>query len=341
MKKSRLEKGGFPLEGINLALCENPLPPIDEAIKGATEEIHLGNHYTEPYSWRLKERISDYVKVPVENIHINAGSELILRQLFSLYGQRAHLIAPTYYLFEEIAEKKTCTFLAEKEDFLFNMKVLKIPEDTTVAVIVNPNNPTGTVFNIKENLSLIERHPETMFLIDEAFIEFGGNTAAGLIFEYKNVIVTRTFSKAFSLAGFRVGYAIAGKELISYLNNHNDAYPLARPAEAAAITSLEHLDKIDARVVMLKGLTKGFAKSLQDLGIMTYPTETYFFLGKIPHMSADEFAKVLSDKNIHIRPLHQEGLGNNFLRFATSTSENNRIVLDTIREIFESSTGNL
>ncbi|MDD5450763.1 MAG: histidinol-phosphate transaminase [Desulfovibrionales bacterium] len=333
MKKSRLEKGGFPLEGINLALCENPLPPIDEAIEAARKEIRLGNHYTEPYSWKLKERISDYVKVPVENIHINAGSELILRQLFLLYGQRAHLISPTYYLFEEIAEKKTCTFLAEKEDFLFNMKGLEIPKDTTVAVIVNPNNPTGTVFNIKENLSLIERHPDTMFLIDEAFIEFGSNTAADLIFEYKNVIVTRTFSKAFSLAGFRVGYAIADNELIRCLNNHNDAYPLARTAEAAAMASLEHLDKIDARVVMLKDLTKDFTKSLQNLGITTYPTETYFFLGKIPHMSADEFAKVLSEKNIRIRPLHQEGLGNNFLRFATSTSENNRIVLDTIREI--------
>jgi len=336
MKKSRLEKGGFPLEGINLALCENPLPPIDEAIEVARKEIRLGNHYTEPYSWKLKERISDYVKVPVENIHINAGSELILRQLFLLYGRRAHLISPTYYLFEEIAEKKTCTFLAEKEGFLFNMKDLEIPKDTTVAVIVNPNNPTGTVFNIKENLSLIERHPDTMFLIDEAFIEFGSNTAADLILEYKNVIVTRTFSKAFSLAGFRVGYAIADNELIRCLNNHNDAYPLARTAEAAAMASLEHLDKIDARVVMLKDLTKDFAKSLQNLGITTYTTETYFFLGKIPHVSADEFAKVLSEKNIHIRPLHQEGLGNNFLRFATSTSENNMIVLDTIREIFES-----
>ena len=88
MEKSRLEKGGFPLEGINLALCENPLPPIDEAIEAAKTETYLSNHYTEPYSWRLKERISEYVNIPVENIHINAGSELILRQLFLLYGQR-------------------------------------------------------------------------------------------------------------------------------------------------------------------------------------------------------------------------------------------------------------
>lgn len=336
MEKSKLEKGGFPFEGINLALCENPLPPIDEAIEMAKKETYLSNRYTEPYSWKLKERISEYVNVPVENIHINAGSELILRQLFLLYGQRVRLICPTYYLFAEIAKDKTYTFLNEKEDFLFDMRKLDIPEDTTLAVIVNPNNPSGSVFNIKENISIIERHPDTIFLIDEAFIEFGGEAATELIFENKNVIITRTFSKAFSLAGLRVGYAIADRELIDYLNTHNDAYPLARTAEAAAIASLEHLDKIKERVVTLKGLVKDFAESLEGLGIKTYPSETYFFLGKIPHMSADEFANALSEKNIHIRPLHEERLGNNFLRFATSSSENNKIVLDTIKEIFES-----
>jgi histidinol-phosphate aminotransferase len=336
MEKSKLEKGGFPLEGINLALCENPLPPIDEAIETAKKETYLSNRYTEPYSWKLKERISEYVSVPIENIHINAGSELILRQLFSLYGQRVHLISPTYYLFAEIAKDKTYTPLDEKEDFLFDMRNLDIPENTTLVVIVNPNNPNGSLFNIKDNVSLIERYPDTIFLIDEAFIEFGGEAATELIFENKNVVISRTFSKAFSLAGLRAGYAIADKELIGYLNTHNDAYPLARTAEAAAIASLENLDKINERVVLLKSLAKDFAESLKALGIKTYPSETYFFLGKIPHKSADEFAKALSEKNIFIRPLHEERMGNNFLRFATSSSENNKIVLDTIKEIFES-----
>jgi histidinol-phosphate aminotransferase len=334
MDKSRLDKGGFTLEGINLALCENPLPPIDEAIEAAKAQTFLSNHYTDPYSWKLKEGISDYVKVPVKNIHINAGSELILRQLFLLYGQKVHLISPSYYLFEEIAKGKTYTLLDEREDFLFDMRNLDIPQDTTLAVIVNPNNPTGAVFDIKDNIPLIDKHPDTMFLIDEAFIEFGGKPATDLIFEYRNVIITRTFSKAFSLAGCRVGYAIADKELADILNNHNDAYPLARTAEAAAIASIGHLDKIQERVVKLKELTKAFAASLQNLGIKTFPTETYFFLGKIPLMSADEFANALSEKDIHIRPLHQEGLGNNFLRFATSTAENNAMVLDAIKEIF-------
>ena len=188
MEKSRLEKGGFPIEGINLALCENPLPPIDEATEAAKAETYLSNHYTD--------------------------------------------------------------------------------------------------------------------------------------------------SKAFSLAGFRVGYAISNKELIDYLNNHNDAYPLARTAEAAAIASLEHIEKIKERIATLKRLARDFTESLQGLGIKTYPTKTYFFLGKVP-ISADEFARKLSESNIHIRSFHHERLENRFLRFATSTPENNRIVLDAIRDILK------
>jgi histidinol-phosphate aminotransferase len=337
MEKSKLEKGGFPLEGINLALCENPLPPLEEAIDAMKREASLSNRYTEPYSGTLRERISEYVQVPVENIHINAGSELILRQLFSLYGQKVHMFFPTYYLFEEIAGEKTYTFLDEKENFSFEMKNFVVPDDTTLAVIVTPNNPNGAIFDIKDNIAVVERHPKTLFLIDEAFIEFGGASAADLVCEYQNIVVTRTFSKAFSLAGCRIGYAVARKELVELLNGSNDAYPLARTAEAAAMASLEHLDKIKERVIDLKSLTQDFAVSLRDLGIKTFPTETYFFLGKIPSMDADAFAKALSKRNIHIRPLHHERLKNRFLRFATSTSENNRIVLGAIEEIFESS----
>lgn len=335
MDKSRLEKGGFPPEGINLALCENPLPPIDEAIEAAKAEAHLSNHYTESYSRKLKERISVYSDVPMENIHINAGSELILRQLFSLYGRKVHLITPTYYLFEEIAEEKTETLLREEESFRFDIKDLEVPDSTTLAVIVSPNNPNGAVFNITDNISLIERRPDTVFLIDEAFIEFGGEPATSLTLEYDNVIVTRTFSKAFSLAGCRVGYAIANEKLTDYLNSHNDAYPLARTSEAAAIASLEQIRKLDKRAIMLKGLARDFANSLEALGVETYPTETYFFLGKVPLDSA-LFAEALRKRNIHIRPLYSERLEKNFLRFATSTEENNRIVLDAVGEILES-----
>lgn len=335
MQKSRLEKGGFPLEGINLALCENPLPPLDETIEAAKKALPFCNHYTEPYSKNLKDAISKYTKIPSENIHLNAGSELILRQLFSIYGKKVHLITPTYYLFEEIAEKKTVTVLNESQDFLFDIKKLEIPDDATLVAIVNPNNPTGTVFDIMENIGIIEDHPNTMFLIDEAFIEFAGKPATDLIFNHKNVVITRTFSKGFSLAGCRVGYAISNRELIEHLNSHNDAYPLSRTAEAASLASLNNVAKIRYRVNMLKTMANKMSTSLQKIGFKTYPTETYFFLAKIPYsITADEFSKRLEKEKIHIKPLHLEGLENKFVRFATSTEENNRIILDCLEKIF-------
>jgi histidinol-phosphate aminotransferase len=204
-----------------------------------------------------------------------------------------------------------------------------------MVAIVNPNNPTGTVFDITENIGIIEDHPNTMFLIDEAFIEFAGKPAADLVHNHKNVVITRTFSKGFSLAGCRVGYAISNKELIEYLNSHNDAYPLSRTAEAAALASLNNIGKIRNPITLLKKMANEMSTSLQKIGFKTYPTETYFFLAKIPYpISADEFSKRLEKERIHIRPLHLEGLENKFVRFATSTEENNRIILNRLEKIF-------
>jgi len=329
------EKGRKISEGINLTFCENPLPPIEEAIEAAKKELEKSNFYTEPYSMRLKEKISNYIGAPTDHIHVNAGSELIIRQLISIFGKKVHLLAPTWAIFETIAKKKTFTYLKEERDFLINLSEIEIPEGTTLMSIVNPNNPTGGVFDIKNALSLIEDNPKTMFLIDEAFIEFGGKPAVDLPEKYDNVIVTRTFSKGFSLAGFRVGYAILPKKWTMYMNEHNDPVPLARVSEAAAIATLKNVDKIMKRVKKLKKWTKKLAKSLENLGIKTYPTETYFFLAKVP-MDAERFVEELKKRNIMIRATKQEGLRDNFVKFTTSIPENNKIVIRGVKEVLDS-----
>lgn len=328
-----IEKGGGTYAGIKLLLCENPLPPIDEAVEAAAEELPHSNFYTEPYSQPLREAIAAYCGVTSDYIHINAGSELILRQLVPRFAKRTHLIAPSFALFEEIARKKTYTRLEESDGFQLHLSAIRIADDTTLAIIVNPNNPNGTTLDLAENLVLLELHPRTMFLVDEAFIEFGGRSVSHLVPQHDNLIVTRTFSKAFSLAGFRIGYAIAPPRIIEWLNRSNDAYPLARPSQAAAIASLEHIDKIRERVGMLKTWTAELAEGLQRLGIHTFPTSTYFFLGKIPGMSGDRFAAEMERRGILVRALHQPGLGDEFVRFTTSTPENNRTALAAIEEI--------
>jgi histidinol-phosphate aminotransferase len=114
-QSSTSEKGGAEFEGIRLLLCENPLPPIDEAIDAASAELPRSNHYTEPYSNPLREELSERLGVSVDHVHVNAGSELILRQLFERFGQQVHLLTPTYPLFPEIAEQYTETRLRPDE----------------------------------------------------------------------------------------------------------------------------------------------------------------------------------------------------------------------------------
>ena len=104
---AKSEKGGGSFEGIKLLLCENPLPPLDEAISAAQDELARSNYYTEPHSEPLRRLISERLGVPERLVHINAGSELILRQIFDRLGERVHLLTPTYPLFPEIARRIT------------------------------------------------------------------------------------------------------------------------------------------------------------------------------------------------------------------------------------------
>jgi len=327
------EKGGGTFHGIKLLLCENPLPPIDEAVAAAQAEVPHSNYYTEPHSAPLRRLVSEQIGVPERLIHINAGSELILRQLFDRFGQQVHLLSPTYVLFPEIARRYTETRLLPELDFAFDLDQLVIPDGTTLAAIVNPNNPNGGVFDMTPLPKLLRRHPETRFLVDEAFIGLAGETVANLVPAHSNLLVTRTLSKAHSLAGFRVGYAILPEAIADDLNNHNDAYPLARPSQAAAIATLRHADKIRARAAQSHAWTEELAAQLRAVGVRTYPTETYFFLADFAPHNAAEIAGGLRSRDILVKPLNDPALGPGYMRITTALPEDNRRFVDALREL--------
>jgi len=327
------EKGGGSFAGIKLLLCENPLPPIAEAIAAAQAEVPHSNYYTEAYSAPLRRLISTQLGVPERLIHINAGSELILRQLFDRFGQQVHLLTPTYALFPEISRHHTETRLLPEKNFALDLSELNIPQGTTLMVIVNPNNPNGGTFDPAPLPDLLKRHPETRFLVDEAFIGLAGQSVAHLVPLYPNLLVTRTLSKAHSLAGFRVGYAILPEAIAGDLNGHNDAYPLARPSEAAAIATLLNEDRIRARVDQLRAWTESLAAELRSLGVRTFPTETYFFLADFAPHDAAHLAEQLKARNILVKPLMDPHLGAGFMRVTTALPEDNARFAAALREL--------
>jgi histidinol-phosphate aminotransferase len=190
-------------------------------------------------------------------------------------------------------------------------------------VIVNPNNPNGGTFDMRPLPELLRRHPNTRFLVDEAFIGMAGESVAQLVPAHPNLLVTRTLSKAHSLAGFRVGYAVLPQTIADDLNQHNDAYPLARPSEAAAIATLRHEDEIRARARQLRQWTETLAARLRDLGVRTYPTEAYFFLADFAPHDAGELAAQLKAQNILVKPLNDPRLGPGFMRVTTALPDDN------------------
>ncbi len=330
---SLTEKGGGTFNGIKLLLCENPLPPIDAAIAAAVAEVPHGNYYTEPYSAPLRRLLGGQLGVAERLIHINAGSELILRQIFERFGKQVHLLTPTYPLFPEIARRHTETRLLPELDFAFDLGELVIPEGTTLAVIVNPNNPNGGIFDMSPLPDLLRRHPSTQFLVDEAFIGLAGQSVVHLVPEYLNLMVTRTLSKAHSLAGFRVGYGVFPESIAYDLNGHNDAYPLTRPSQAAAIATLEREEQIHARNAQLRVWTNDLAEELRKLGVHTFPSQTYFFLADFSPHSAEAIAAELSRHKILIKPLNDPILGPGYMRVTTALPEDNARFISVLREV--------
>jgi histidinol-phosphate aminotransferase len=274
--------------------------------------------------------------VPERLVHINAGSELILRQLFQRLGERVHLLTPTYALFPEIAASFTETRLRPEEGFRFDLGRLVIPEGTSLVVIVNPNNPNGGTFDMEPLPGLLRRHPDTFFLVDEAFIGLAGTPVASWVPRYDNLLVTRTLSKAHSLAGFRIGYAVLPERLADDLNSHNDAYPLARPSQAAAIATLQHDDKLRERLETLRGWTRELAAELTRIGAQVFPSETYFFLADFSPHNAEVIAKRLEERNILLKPLRDPVLGDGYMRVTTALPEDNRRFVSALAEVLGS-----
>ncbi len=327
------EKGGGAFEGVKLLLCENPLPPIEEAIEAAQAAVLESNYYTEAFSAPLRNVIARQLKIEERLVHINAGSELILRQLFQRFGQQVHLLTPTYPLFPEIAERYTETRMKPENDFRFDLSELEVPAGTTLAVIVNPNNPNGGVFDMSPLPSLLRKYPDTRFLVDEAFIGLAGQSVADLVPKYSNLLVTRTLSKAHSLAGFRVGYAILPEAIADDLNIHNDAYPLARPSEAAAIATLMHEEKIQDRARELRDWTQQLAYDLSSIGVRVFPSETYFFLADFAPRHAMLLAEALKQRGFLLKALTDPSLGNGYMRVTTAMPEDNARFVSLVKEL--------
>jgi len=321
---------------IKLDAQENPYPLPESVlvkIKDAVSGLSL-NRYPDPSANELRKKIADYCKVKAKNIVIGNGSdELILSLLIACGGRNRKTVCPepTFAMYKILSDITGTEYSGVSLEPRFKLPDKKILSTRpTIIFIAMPNNPTGNCFDRTKILNIAEK-TEGLVVVDEAYYEFSGETFAGEIDKYKNIIVLRTFSKAFSLAGIRAGYIIAHESIVKYLRKVQLPYNFSIINQKILEIILDERDSVLSSVGrLIKSREEMFAELKKFNGIEPYPSKANFILMKIKKIK--NIVESLKKHSIRVREFNDDGL-RNFLRVTIGTENENKNFLDAVREV--------
>ncbi|WP_456487060.1 histidinol-phosphate transaminase [Candidatus Alkanophaga liquidiphilum] len=346
-----LRRYGIPKERIvNVASNELPYPPPEAVVAAINKAVATANRYPKSDYRELKENISEYVGVPPENIAVGCGaSELIdvVCKIFLDAFDRVIIPVPSYSMYVLFAMLRDASVeLLETEEQSFEMRtehLIELGENVKLLFLSSPNNPTGFQMRRSEILSVAETLSSSIIVVDEAYVEFGNPKwsvaaeAAGL----DNLVVLRSFSKFFGLAGLRVGYAIASKEVAATLEKIRLPFCISGVAVAAATAALENLEYYqEARGKIIKG--RAFLETrLKKLGFKVFPSAANFLFSRLPEgVGARTLTEALLRSGIIVRDVSGVlGLSREYLRVTVGTAEENQRICECIKAFLEEDKG--
>ena len=329
---------------IKLASNENPLGPSPLAIQAILKSVNTLNRYPDGSGFYLKSKLSAVFGLPVDRIIIGNGSneliELIIRT-FLTPGDGVIQAFPTFLVYEKIVTGAGGMMITlPLVNFMVDLDAIKkaiIPE-TKIIFINNPNNPTGTILPKKELRNFLKSIPQDIIVVlDEAYIEFAPEPeeAGGLDFLtlYPRIIVLRTFSKLYGLAGLRVGYGFASSEIIDYMNRVRQPFNVNSLAQAAATAAL---DDVEFRSNTLKIVGEGLSylyNQLEVMGLDYIPTHTNYFLIKVPN-GGKKIYELMLREGVIIRSMESYGL-EDYIRLSVGLPEENKRFITALKKIME------
>lgn len=272
---------------VRLNTNESPYPPPPEVVADITERLSASslNRYPDRDAPELVEAIARRVNWPSEGIWLANGSNEVLLHLFLAFGgpQRTSVtFEPTYPLHTLIGRiAGNRTLAAERTPVTFDIDAgvqRDAMQDADIVVFCSPNNPTGGVEDRATVERALERVP--LVIVDEAYIEFAGPGASVLdmLADHPNLVVVRTFSKAWSLAGVRLGYALASPEVISAMASVRLPYSISTFSQFAGLAALRHAELERERIAAIVGERDRLVAGLSALGLSTYPSSANFVL---------------------------------------------------------------
>ena len=325
---------------LKLNTNENPYPPspkvvaaVQAVLADSADALRL---YPDPDASALKQAIAQQQHVEASHVFVGNGSDEVLAHIF-----KAFFVQELPVLYPDI----TYSFYPVYSQFFgVKTKILPLNDDFEIApndykqanggiIITNPNAPTSIALGLSAIEEVLQANPDSVVVIDEAYVDFGAESAVSLVEKYDNLVVCQTTSKSRSLAGLRVGFAIAQPHLIAALEavkNSFNSYPIDRFAIAAAVASFEdqaYFEEHNQKVI--KSRDKLMAQ-LSDLGFNVLPSSANFIFASLPSKDADDLAADLREKGIIVRYFNKPRI-NQFLRITIGTDEQNQRLVDTLK----------
>ncbi|MBD9427554.1 histidinol-phosphate transaminase [Pseudomonas sp. PDM15] len=324
---------------VKLNTNENPYGPSPKAI--AAMQAELGDSlrlYPDPNSDRLKQAVADYYGVSTAQVFVGNGSDEVLAHAFhGLFQHGKPLLFPdvTYSFYPVYCGLYGVPYEALALDEQFQIRVEDYARPNGGIIFPNPNAPTGCLLPLDAVERLLQGSPDSVVVVDEAYIDFGGETAIKLVDRYPNLLVTQTLSKSRSLAGLRVGIAVGHPDLIEALErikNSFNSYPLDRMAIVGAAAAFEDETYFRKTCQLVIDSREQVVAALSGLGFEVLPSAANFIFARHPQKDAGELAAALREHGVIVRHFKQQRIAQ-FLRITIGNPEQNQALLDALRQV--------
>lgn len=325
---------------IKLNTNESPFAPSEKALEYSAQAAKSLQLYSDPECTELTQKLSEYYGIAPDELLLTNGSDEILNFAFMAFCDKTHpAVFPdiTYGFYKVFAEVNSIPYstIPLKEDFSIDVEdYIGINKNIFIA---NPNAPTGILLPVSDIRRIIESNPDNIVVIDEAYVDFGGESCLPLIHEYDNLLVTRTFSKSRSMAGARLGFGAGCSALIRDLNTikySTNPYNINSMTMAAGLGTMLDDDYTLKNCRTIAENREYTAEQLKNLGFIMTPSAANFLFVKSDRISGSELYSALRERGILVRHFTGSRL-DDYNRITVGTLEQMQTLINTIKEILE------
>jgi len=324
---------------VKLNTNENPYGPSPKAIAAMQAELNDNLRlYPDPNGERLKRAVAAYYEVRPEQVFVGNGSDEVLAHIFNgLFQHGKPLLFPdvTYSFYPVYCGLYGIAYESVALDEQFQIDTADYVRPNGGIIFPNPNAPTGCLLALEAIEQLLDSNPDSVVVVDEAYIDFGGVSAIALVDRYPNLLVTQTLSKSRSLAGLRAGIAVGHPDLIEALErikNSFNSYPLDRIAIAGAAAAFEDRAYFEQRCQQVIASRESVTVALREMGFEVLPSAANFIFARHPQRDAATLAAGLREHGVIVRHFKSPRI-DQFLRITIGAPEQNQALLDALKRI--------